>query len=91
MMYYTKALVLALFAASAQAFTTPQASLVTRRPASTTTTLEAVKDVTNEVDFDKTIQSAGGSLVVVDYSTTWCGPCKVIAPKTPNDLLSEPQ
>merc|ERR1712232_774851 len=30
---------------------------------------------------DKTIASAGKSLVIVDYSTTWCGPCKVIVPK----------
>lgn len=40
-----------------------------------------VVDIDSEAAFDKTVQSAGGSLVVVDYSTTWCGPCKVIAPK----------
>lgn len=41
----------------------------------------AVVDIDSEAAFDKTIKSAGSSLVVVDYSTTWCGPCKVIAPK----------
>ena len=41
----------------------------------------AVVDIGGENAFDKTIKSAGSSLVVVDYSTTWCGPCKVIAPK----------
>jgi len=46
-----------------------------------------VVDIDSETAFDKTIQSAAGSLVVVDYSTTWCGPCKVIAPKF--DELSE--
>jgi thiol-disulfide isomerase/thioredoxin len=40
-----------------------------------------VVDIDSEAAFDKTIKSAGESLVVVDYSTTWCGPCKVIAPK----------
>jgi thioredoxin 1 len=40
-----------------------------------------VVDIDSEDAFDKTIQSASGALVVVDYSTTWCGPCKVIAPK----------
>lgn len=40
-----------------------------------------VVDIDSEAAFDKTIQSANGALVVVDYSTTWCGPCKVIAPK----------
>ena len=40
-----------------------------------------VVDIDNEAAFDTTIQKAGSALVVVDYSTTWCGPCKVIAPK----------
>jgi thiol:disulfide interchange protein len=34
----------------------------------------AVKDIDSENAFDDTIKSAGKSLVVVDYSTTWCGP-----------------
>lgn len=76
-MYCTKALLFTLLAATAEAFTNSKATFVTRRP----TALEAVKDITNEGDFDKTVQAAGSSLVVVDYSTTWCGPCKVIAPK----------
>lgn len=40
-----------------------------------------VVDIDSEDAFDKTIKSADGALVIVDYSTTWCGPCKVIAPK----------
>ena len=40
-----------------------------------------VVDIDSEAAFDNTIQKASGALVVVDYSTTWCGPCKVIAPK----------
>jgi len=41
----------------------------------------AVQDIGSEAAFDATVQGAGDKLVVVDYSTTWCGPCKVIAPK----------
>ena len=41
----------------------------------------AVKDIGSESAFDAEVQSAGDKVVVVDYSTTWCGPCKVIAPK----------
>ena len=33
------------------------------------------------LQFDSTITSAGEGLVIVDYSTTWCGPCKVMEPK----------
>jgi len=47
----------------------------------------AVADITSESEFDAKISDSGDSLVVVDYSTTWCGPCKVIAPKF--DDLSE--
>lgn len=51
------------------------------RPDRRSCALRAVSDVGSEDAFDKVITDAGGRLVVVDYSTTWCGPCKVIAPK----------
>ena len=63
------------------AFTTPSVQLLPlqqqqRGSARTTTSaLDAVIDIGSEDAFDKTIKKATG-LVVVDYSTTWCGPCK---------------
>ena len=50
------------------------------KPSSSCLSMKVV-DITSEAAFDKTISSAGDSLVIVDYSTTWCGPCKVIKPK----------
>lgn len=39
-----------------------------------------VVEVASTSEMDTVLGAAGDSLVVVDYSTTWCGPCKVIAP-----------
>ena len=78
--------VAAMAVTAANAFVAPPsvqaaAAVPTSRP------LMAVLDVDSEAEFDKKITSAGSKLVVIDYSTTWCGPCKVIAPKF--DQLSD--
>ena len=46
-----------------------------------------VADISSTEEFEKALDAAGDSLVVVDYSTSWCGPCKIIAPKF--DAFSE--
>ncbi|KAJ8907052.1 hypothetical protein NDN08_003535 [Rhodosorus marinus] len=40
-----------------------------------------VSDIGSKAELDKVLEGAGSSLVVVDYSTSWCGPCKMIEPK----------
>jgi len=40
-----------------------------------------VIDITSTEEFNAALAEAGDKLVVVDYSTSWCGPCKIIAPK----------
>lgn len=70
-----------LFSSSADAFAPSAASATTTTTSccrqlyqqSTVSLFMAVVDIDGEAAFDKTIQNAGDSLVVVDYSTTWWG------------------
>lgn len=74
----------AVAAPSATAFSTSAfmgSRMAATAPASSSALSMRVVEIDSPDAFDKTIESAGGALVVVDYSTTWCGPCKVIAPK----------
>merc|ERR1719149_526394 len=38
-----------------------------------------VLEISSQEEFDKALGSAGDSLVVIDYSTSWCGQCKNVA------------
>jgi len=74
----TSCFLAALLVGATTAFTSPAVGVVTTlsQRGARTTALDAVIDIGSEDAFDKTIKKAGGGVVVIDYSTTWCGPCK---------------
>ncbi|XP_063151053.1 thioredoxin [Candoia aspera] len=64
-------------AAAAEAEVVTGADSVTSEQPAAATMVKIIGDVT---EFRATLLSSGDKLIVVDFSATWCGPCKMIKP-----------
>ncbi|XP_068584445.1 thioredoxin-like [Cebidichthys violaceus] len=49
-----------------------------------------IKEVADLAEFKQILKDAGDKLVVVDFTATWCGPCKMIGPIF-HGLASQPE
>ena len=69
---------LILLASSAVGFPAAERTAAPRRAQ---TARRAVRQLDSIQDFESALESAGDDVMIVDYSTTTCGPCQLIAPK----------
>mmetsp|Transcript_2471 Transcript_2471/g.2204 ORF Transcript_2471/g.2204 Transcript_2471/m.2204 type:complete len:158 (-) Transcript_2471:2-475(-) len=74
-------IIVLLFLSITNALISRQSSIKFSNQINFKTKLSAVSEITSAESLDKVIKAAENALVIVDYSTTWCGPCKVAAPK----------